>query len=151
MFYIILILLYILKCLKNLFSNCFLLIYTDNCSVVSRTLDYSLCPTLCPSWTTASVHGINHSRTLEWVAFPFSRGSSQLRDATWVSHIAGRFFTAWARKLIYRNLINFYWYSILLLFYNFLLLFTEFLIFSFYSFLNWQLRPLILYLYSFLI
>ena len=50
-------------------------------------------------------------------------------------------------KLIYRNLINFYWYSILLLFYNFLLLFTEFLICSsFYSFLNWQLRPLILYL-----
>ena len=33
---------------------------------------------------------------LEWVAIPFSRGSSQPRDRTWVSHIAGRFFTIWA-------------------------------------------------------
>ena len=33
---------------------------------------------------------------MEWVAFPFSRGSSQPRDWTHVSHIAGRFFTSWA-------------------------------------------------------
>jgi len=32
-------------------------------------------------------------RILEWVAIPFSRGSSQLRDQTWVSCIASRFFT----------------------------------------------------------
>ena len=32
-------------------------------------------------------------RILEWVAFPFSRESSQPRDGTQVSHIAGRFFT----------------------------------------------------------
>ena len=32
----------------------------------------------------------------EWVAFPFSRGSSQPRDQIQVSHIAGRFFTSWA-------------------------------------------------------
>ena len=32
----------------------------------------------------------------EWVAFPFSRGSSQPREGTQVSHIAGRFFTSWA-------------------------------------------------------
>ena len=31
---------------------------------------------------------------LEWVAFPFSRGSSQARDRTQISHIAGRFFTS---------------------------------------------------------
>ena len=42
------------------------------------------------------VHGILQVRTLEWVAFPFSRGSSQPRDGTQVSHIAGRFFTSWA-------------------------------------------------------
>ena len=30
---------------------------------------------------------------LEWVAMPSSRGSSQLRDLTQVSHIAGGFFT----------------------------------------------------------
>ena len=41
------------------------------------------------------------SRPLEWVAFPFSRGSSQPRDLTQVSHIAGRFFTNWAiRKVL---------------------------------------------------
>ena len=42
------------------------------------------------------VHGILQTRILEWVAFPFSRGSSQSRDQTEVSHIAGRFFTSWA-------------------------------------------------------
>ena len=35
---------------------------------------------------------------LEWVAFPFSRGSSQPRDWTQVSRIAGRFFTSWATR-----------------------------------------------------
>ena len=32
----------------------------------------------------------------EWVAFPFSRGSSQPRDQTQVSCSAGGFFTSWA-------------------------------------------------------
>ena len=44
------------------------------------------------------VHGIPQARILEWVAFPFSRGSSQPRDRTQVSHIAGRFFTSWTTK-----------------------------------------------------
>ena len=35
-------------------------------------------------------------RTLEWVAYPFSSGSSQLRNWTEVSCIAGRFFISWA-------------------------------------------------------
>ena len=35
-------------------------------------------------------------RVPEWVAFPFSRASSQTRDRTQVSRIAGRFFTVWA-------------------------------------------------------
>ena len=35
-------------------------------------------------------------RVLEWVAYPFSRGSSQPRNQTGVSCIAGRFFTSWA-------------------------------------------------------
>ena len=42
------------------------------------------------------VHGILQARILEWVAFPSSRGSSQPRDETQVSYIAGRFFTSWA-------------------------------------------------------
>ena len=41
-----------------------------------------------------TVHRILQARILEWVAFPFSRGSSQPRDQTQVSHIAGRFFTS---------------------------------------------------------
>ena len=44
------------------------------------------------------VHGILQARMLEWVAFPFSRGSSQPRDWTEVSHIAGGFSTSWARR-----------------------------------------------------
>jgi len=41
-----------------------------------------------------SVHGISQARLLEWVAISFSRGSSQPRDQTCVSCIAGGFFTA---------------------------------------------------------
>ena len=37
--------------------------------------------------------GIIQGRILEWVAMPSSRGSSQLRDQTQISHIADRFFT----------------------------------------------------------
>ena len=40
-----------------------------------------------------SVHGIFQARTLEWVAISFSRGSSPTRDRTWISCVAGRFFT----------------------------------------------------------
>ena len=40
-----------------------------------------------------TVHGILQARILEWVAFLFSKGSSQPRDQTQVSCIAGRFFT----------------------------------------------------------
>ena len=45
-----------------------------------------------------TVHGILQARILEWVAFPFSRKSSQPRDQTQVSHVAGRFFTSWVRR-----------------------------------------------------
>ena len=45
-----------------------------------------------------TVHGILQARVLEWVAFSFSRGSSQLRDQTQVSRIAGRVFTSWATR-----------------------------------------------------
>jgi len=41
----------------------------------------------------SSVHGILQARTLEWVAISFSRRSPLPRDQTWVSGIAGRFFT----------------------------------------------------------
>ena len=55
------------------------------CPIRSDPMDYT-------------VHGILQARVLEWVAFPFSRGSSQPRDQTQVSHIAGGFFTSWATR-----------------------------------------------------
>ena len=54
---------------------------TQSCSTLCNPMDYS-------------VHGILQARILDWVAFPFSRGSSQPRDQTQVSHIAGGFFTS---------------------------------------------------------
>ena len=54
------------------------------------------CLTLCDpvdySPPGSPVHGILQPRILEWVAISFSRGSSQPRDQTPVSHIADRFF-----------------------------------------------------------
>ena len=41
----------------------------------------------------SSVHRIAQARILEWVTISFSRGSSRPRDRTWVSCLAGRFFT----------------------------------------------------------
>ena len=55
------------------------------------------CPTLCDSMD-YTVHAILQATILEWVAFPFSRGSSQLRDQTKVSRTAGRFFTSWGTR-----------------------------------------------------
>ena len=56
-------------------------------------------------WT---VHGILQARILEWVAFPFFRGSSQPRDRTQVSHIAGGFLTSWATREAHA--LNSAWY-----------------------------------------
>ena len=56
-----------------------------------------LCPTLCDPMD-YTVHGILQARTLEWVAFPFSRESSQPKDQIQVSCIAGKFFTSWATR-----------------------------------------------------
>ena len=60
-----------------------------------------LCPTL---WDPVdyTIHVILQARILEWVAFPFSRGSSQPRDRTQVSHIAGGFFTSWATREVHK-------------------------------------------------
>ena len=60
------------------------------------------CPTLCDpmdySPPGSSVHGILQARMLEWVAISFSRACSRPKDQTWVSYIAGRFFTIWATR-----------------------------------------------------
>ena len=49
------------------------------------------CPTLCNPMD--CTHGILQARIQEWIAFPFSRESSQPGNRTQVSHIAGTFFT----------------------------------------------------------
>ena len=74
--------------------------WSDACAVLG--LVTQSCPTLCDSMDcsppSSSVHGILQARILEWVAIPFSRGSSWPRDQTWVSCTTGRFFTFWATK-----------------------------------------------------
>ena len=61
-----------------------------------------LCPTLCNLMVCSlpgfSVQGVLQARKLEWVAISSSRGSSQPRGWTLVSHTAGRFFTIWVTK-----------------------------------------------------
>jgi len=60
------------------------------------------CPTLETSWTVAPqaplFMRILQARILEWVDFPSSRGSSQPRNQTQVSRIAGGFFTIRATR-----------------------------------------------------
>ena len=49
---------------------------------------------------------ILQARILEWVVMPSSRGSSQPRDQTQVSCIAGKFFTSWAIREVFSPKIN---------------------------------------------
>ena len=58
----------------------------------------TLCSPMDSSLPGSSAHGVLQARILEWVAISFSRGSSQPRDWTWVSCVAGRFFTVWATR-----------------------------------------------------
>ena len=48
-----------------------------------------------------TANGILQARILQWVAFPFSRGSSQPRDLSQVCLSTGRFFTIWATREAY--------------------------------------------------
>ena len=62
-----------------------------SCSFVSNFCDSMDC-----NPPGSFVHGILQSRMLEWVAIPFSRGSSWPRDRTQLFYIAGIFFNFWA-------------------------------------------------------
>ena len=68
----------------NLFVICYV-----SCLVMSDPL----CDPMDYSLPLSSVHGILQATMLEWVAIPFSRGSSQPRDRTWVFCTAGGSFT----------------------------------------------------------
>ena len=79
---------YILSpCLFTYIQNlcCTLYLFSQSCSILHDSMDYS------PPGI--SIHRISQARTKEWVSISFSKGSSQPRDRTQVSFIAGRFFT----------------------------------------------------------
>ena len=78
------------KSLKQYYSYYVCVLVTQSCLTLFNPMDCS------PPGS--SVHGILQAWTLEWVAVPFSRGSSWPRDQTWISCIAGRFFIAWATR-----------------------------------------------------
>ena len=61
--------------------------------VLSEVKVTQSCPTLCDPLD-CTAHGNLPAKILECVVFPYSRGSSQPRDQTQVSHIAGGFFTS---------------------------------------------------------
>ena len=69
---------------------------SDILLILSEVTVAQLCLTLCDpvdcSPSASSAYGMVQARILEWVAISFARGSSQPRDRTQVSHIAGRRF-----------------------------------------------------------
>ena len=78
---------YQVMCFANIFSRPVAFSFLSNIfHLVSEAKVAQLCPTHCDPMD-YRVHGILQARILEWVAFPFSRGSSQPRDRTQVSLI----------------------------------------------------------------
>ena len=71
----------------------------------------TLCNLMAYSLVGVSIHEISQARILQWIAISFSRGSSQPRDWTWVSGIAGRLFTIWATtyKVISKLIFFSFW------------------------------------------
>ena len=83
---------------------------TSTLSVISEVAQS--CPTLCDPMDCnllgSSVRGIFQARVPECVAISFSRGSSQPKDQTRVSHIVGRRFIIWAiRESHIHNWVSF--------------------------------------------
>ena len=65
-----------------------------NVMIISTQLCLTLCDPMIYSPPDSFVHEIFQARVLEWVAISYSRGSSQPRDQTCISCVAGGFFTA---------------------------------------------------------
>ena len=90
---------------KNTGVGCHFLLQCMNVERESKVAQ--LCLTLCDpmvcSLPGSSIHGIFQARVLEWVAIPFSRGSSQPRDQTQVSCFAGRLFNCLSHHDYLRN------------------------------------------------
>ena len=56
----------------------------------------------------SSVHGVFQAIVLEWIAISFSRGSSQPRDQTRVSHIVDRRLTISATRAVHKYINSIY-------------------------------------------
>ena len=65
--------------------------------ILSEVKVWQSCPNLCDT-TDHTVHGILQARILEWLVMPSSKWSSQPRDWTQASCIAGRFSDVWATR-----------------------------------------------------
>ena len=87
------------------------------CAMLNHSVVSTLCNPVDCSLPRSSVHGILQAKILEWVAMPSSRGSSQLRDQTQASHIAGRFFTCNGLSHMGHPELYIYMFVILLLFF----------------------------------
>ena len=77
----------------NVRLNTIKLLEENMCVVLVAQSYLTLCDPMGCRAPVSSVPGILQASTLQWVAIPFSMGSSQLRDRTWVSCITGGFFT----------------------------------------------------------
>ena len=88
---------------------------TPCCCLVAQS-----CPTLCDSMDYSllgsSVHGISQARILEWVAIPFSRGSSQPKDRTLVFYMGRRILYHWTSREVHYYCYDYYYLQWILLF-----------------------------------
>ena len=93
-----------LACRQGLWKRCLdfdlpsISLFPESESESRSIVSDSLQPHRLYSSPGSSVRWVLQARILEWVAFPFSRGSSQPRDQTQVSCIAGGLFTKWATR-----------------------------------------------------
>ena len=95
---------FLLQCMKVKSENevlSFIIMCVCMCVCVSLSVMSDSLWLFATPWT---VHGIFQARILKWVAILFSRGSSRPRNRTWVSCIAGRFFTIWPTREVIRRI-----------------------------------------------
>ena len=110
-----------------------------------KMLVTQLCQTLCDpldcSPPGSSVHWISKARILEWIGICFSRGSSQPRDWTHISCLAGRFVTTEPpgekkkKKYIYIYIYIIYMYvGVCVCIYIYIYIYNTYILFFSYDF-----------------
>ena len=80
-----------------LYSLCYA-VYSYSLKVLVAQSCLTLCDSMDCNLPGSSVLGILQARIVEWVAISFSRGSSQPRDQTRTSCIAGRYLIIWVTR-----------------------------------------------------